>query len=380
MAHLAYDHTGDRSNPAIIMGHALGADRHVWDRVLPVLSRRFFVVRYDLPGHGQSPARHAESSLEAIGGYVVELQNELGLSRAHHVGISLGGMVALWIAENHPELVDRLIMVSSAAVLPPPEKWTEKAAAVRQEGTAAQVEGTLERWFTPGFDDEARERTGQSIAACDDEAYARACEAISEADLRADLKKVEAPTLLLPGEDDPGTDAEADEALLAGIRSGGGLAERVVVPGVAHASSVERPGVITARIAEFLDDDDPMLVRGLGTRREVMGDRAVADIQETTNALTADFQDVLTRYSWGEVWSREGLDLRTRTVVAITALIASGRFESLPAYLRAALQAGVRVTELREVLLQCGVYVGMPAAQHAFDVAAEVLRGEGYDL
>jgi 4-carboxymuconolactone decarboxylase len=112
---------------------------------------------------------------------------------------------------------------------------------------------------------------------------------------------------------------------------------------------------------------------GMRTRREVLGDEHVDRAIEHTTEFTADFQDLITRYAWGEIWSRPGLDRRTRSLVTITALVALGREHELELHVRAALQNGVTSDELKEVLLQCAVYCGVPAANGAFAIAQRVL-------
>jgi 4-carboxymuconolactone decarboxylase len=117
--------------------------------------------------------------------------------------------------------------------------------------------------------------------------------------------------------------------------------------------------------------------RGLRARREVLGDEHVDDAVARTTEFTADFQDLITRYAWGEIWSRPELDRRTRSAVTITALVALGREHELAMHVRAARRNGLTVDELKEVLLQCAVYCGVPAANRAFAIAQEVLAEEG---
>ena len=113
--------------------------------------------------------------------------------------------------------------------------------------------------------------------------------------------------------------------------------------------------------------------RGMKVRREVLGDRHVDAAVERTSDFTADFQDLITRYAWGEIWTRPGLDRRTRSAITLTALIALGRFEELRMHVRAALRNGLEEGEIKEVLLQSAIYCGVPAANMAFAVAQEVL-------
>lgn len=116
--------------------------------------------------------------------------------------------------------------------------------------------------------------------------------------------------------------------------------------------------------------------RGMRVRREVLGDAHVDEAVARTTGFTADFQDLITRYAWGEIWARPGLDRRTRSAITLTALIAAGRMDELPMHVRAALRNGLSEDEIKEVLLQTAVYCGVPAANTAFAVAARVLDEE----
>jgi 4-carboxymuconolactone decarboxylase len=116
---------------------------------------------------------------------------------------------------------------------------------------------------------------------------------------------------------------------------------------------------------------------GMRIRREVLGDEHVERAVEGTTDFTADFQDLITRYAWGEIWARPGLDRRTRSAITITALVARGHVDELALHVRAALRNGLTVEEIKEVLLQSAIYCGVPAARGAFAVAQRVLEEEG---
>ena len=115
--------------------------------------------------------------------------------------------------------------------------------------------------------------------------------------------------------------------------------------------------------------------RGMRTRREVLGDEHVDSAIERTSDFTKDFQDLITRYAWDEIWNRPGLDRRTRSAITLTALVAQGHFEELALHVQAALRNGLTQDEIKEVLLQSAIYCGVPAANRAFKVAQDVLEG-----
>jgi 4-carboxymuconolactone decarboxylase len=116
--------------------------------------------------------------------------------------------------------------------------------------------------------------------------------------------------------------------------------------------------------------------RGMEVRREVLGDEHVGRAIERTTEFTEDFQDLITRYAWGEIWTRPGLDRRMRSAITLTALIARGHFEELAMHIRAARRNGLSDDEIKEVLLQSAIYCGVPAANHAFKIASDVLEEE----
>jgi 4-carboxymuconolactone decarboxylase len=116
--------------------------------------------------------------------------------------------------------------------------------------------------------------------------------------------------------------------------------------------------------------------RGMSIRREVLGDEHVDAAVERSSDFTADFQDLITRYAWGEIWDRPGLDRRTRSTITLTALVARGHFDEFAMHVRAALRNGLTREEIREILLQCAIYCGVPAANSAFAVAQRVLDEE----
>ena len=116
--------------------------------------------------------------------------------------------------------------------------------------------------------------------------------------------------------------------------------------------------------------------RGMEVRREVLGDEHVDAAVARTSDFTRDFQDLITRYAWGEIWTRPGLDRRTRSCITLTALIALGRFDELAMHVRAALRNGLTPDEIKEVLLQAAIYCGVPAGNSAFAVAQRIIDGE----
>ncbi|GAA0944269.1 3-oxoadipate enol-lactonase [Kribbella koreensis] len=203
---LNYETTGPDDAPVLLLGSSLGTTHAMWAPQLDVLSQRFRVIAFDHRGHGDSEAPDGPYTIEDLGGDVVELLNELLIERASYVGISLGGAVGLWLAENAPDRFHRF------ALLCPPaypaagaQMWTDRAAQVRAEGTKAITEATLSRWFLPEYADAqpaAVDAIRQQLLTTSPEGYASCCEALGAMDLRPGLGDITAPVLLVTAESD----------------------------------------------------------------------------------------------------------------------------------------------------------------------------------
>jgi 3-oxoadipate enol-lactonase len=242
---LHYRLDGDDAAPVVLLSGSLGSALDMWDAQLPALAPSFRVLRYDHPGHGGSPV----AEVEGIGGLardVAELLDELGVGRVSACGLSLGGAVALRLALDAPERVDRLVLASTSARFGPPETWQERADTVRERGMEAVVGGVRERWFTPEFPDVRRFE--ETMLATDPEGYARCCEAIRDWDARDELGAMTAPTLVVSATHDPSTPPEHGEELAAGIRD----ASLLVVDGAAHLVNVQCPDVFNDALLAHL--------------------------------------------------------------------------------------------------------------------------------
>ena len=266
--------------------------------------------------------------------------------------------------------------------------WTDRAAAARASGTASLVPLSLQRWFTDGFADRQPERVSallHSLREADDESYAQICEALSRFDVRDRLSDVTAPVLAVAGSEDVATPPELLEEIAAGIPR----CRLVVLDGVAHLPPAEVPSVVVKLLAQHLEPTDdgssgiPALAsqdatdtvydKGMAVRREVLGDAHVDRASAAVTELTRDFQELITRYAWGTIWTRPGLDRRSRSMITLTALIARGHHEELAMHLRAARRNGLTDDEIKEVILQSAIYCGVPDANTAFRVAQTVL-------
>jgi 3-oxoadipate enol-lactonase len=223
-------HVVEGEGPPLVLASSLGTTHRLWEQNIAELSSRFRIVRYDHPGHGESPA--GPSTIEGLAHAALGLLDELGLERVTFCGLSLGGMVAMWLAAHTPERIERLVLCSTAPRLAPAEQWLERAATVRQEGMGAIADAVLGRWFTPRFTGE-RERWRAMLLSTPPEGYARCCEAIAAMDLRQELRAIRVPTTVILGRHDPVIDDE-NRRLLVEVGP-------VVELDAAHLANVEQP-------------------------------------------------------------------------------------------------------------------------------------------
>ncbi|GAA2977407.1 MULTISPECIES: bifunctional 3-oxoadipate enol-lactonase/4-carboxymuconolactone decarboxylase PcaDC [Streptomyces] len=405
---------GPDDAPVLVIGPSLGTTWHMWDRQMPELSKHWRVFRYDLPGHGGAPARPAASVTDLADRLLATLDS-LGVQRFGYAGCSIGAAVGADLALRHPHRVASLALVASSPRFGTADEFRQRGVVVRTNGLEPIARTSPERWFTPGFaaaQPAIVEWAVQMVRTTDPGCYISFCEALAAFDIRAQLPRIGVPTLVLVGAEDKVTGPAEARTLVAGIPD----ARLALVPGASHLAPVEQPGAVTdlllmhfssswqdtlasfpvppapaapftpvtpvAEIAPAALPDSVPAGRnerydlGMKVRREVLGDAHVDAATAASDDFTDDFQDLVTRYAWGEIWSREGLDRRSRSCVALTAVVCSGHLESLGRHVRAALRNGLTPAEIKEVLLQTAVYCGVPAADSAFAVAQSVIREE----
>ncbi|WP_456317158.1 bifunctional 3-oxoadipate enol-lactonase/4-carboxymuconolactone decarboxylase PcaDC [Streptomyces globisporus] len=415
---LQYRFDGPEDAPVLVIGPSLGTTWHMWDRQIPELSQHWRIFRYDLPGHGGAPA-HAAASVAELGDRLLATLDGLGVQRFGYAGCSIGGAIGADLALRHPHRVASLALVASSPRFGTADEFRRRGVIVRTNGLEPMARTAPERWFTPGFaaaQPAIVEWAVQMVRTTDPGCYIAACEALAAFDIRGALGRIGVPTLVLVGAEDQVTGPAEARTLVAGIPD----ARLALVPGASHLAPVEQPAAVSdlllmhfstawqqdtsaaipvlphvtapaapstpfvpvAEIApataapDAAPAPDDRYEQGTKVRREVLGDAHVDAVNNTADAFTEDFQELVTRYAWGEVWSRDGLDRRTRSVITLTALVTSGHLEGLAAHTRAALRNGLTPAEIKEVLLQSAVYSGIPAAGAAFAVAQKVIQEE----
>jgi 3-oxoadipate enol-lactonase len=242
---------GAPQSSALVMGGSLGTTLTMWEPQLGLVEQTR-LIRFDHRGHGCSPVPAGPYSMADLGRDVLSLLDRLGLERVSYCGLSLGGMVGQWLAVNAPERIDKLILLCTAAHLPPASGWQERAQAVRAAGTPAVVADTvIGRWFTPEFAAANPQLVASHRAMIADtpaEGYASCCEAIATYDVRAGLPGVRAPTLVIAGAQDPSIPPAHGQQIAAAVP---GARFELVDPG-AHLASVERAAEVNRLIAGFL--------------------------------------------------------------------------------------------------------------------------------
>jgi len=388
--------SGDANAPLIVLGPSLGTTADLWAGVVPALAATHRVLRFNLPGHGFSPRATESFTIEEVAAAVIGLVDSIHVDTFHYAGISLGGAVGLALAVNHPGRLVSLAVFCSGSKIGTGEAWTDRAAAVRASGTPSLVAGSAARWFAPDFlgrDPKAGSRALDQLLDIDDESYALACEALAVFDQTDALSGIRTPVLCVSGEFDTVTPTAQLQELAARIPG----ARAVELAGVAHLPSLEQPIEVGAFLREWVagataaagqagatDSAAPLpagrtaasaYADGMLVRRAVLGDAHVDAATAAITPETAVFQDFITRYAWGEIWTRPGLDRRTRSFLTIAALVTGGHEGELAMHVRAALTNGLSRAEISEAILHTAIYAGVPAANAAFAVARATFAG-----
>ncbi|GGJ54718.1 3-oxoadipate enol-lactonase [Streptomyces brasiliensis] len=423
---LQYRFDGPEDAPVLILGPSLGTTWHMWDRQVPELAKQWRVFRFDLPGHGGAPA-HPAGSVTELAARLLATLDGLGVQRFGYAGCALGGAIGVELALRRPDRVASLALVATSPRFGTADEFRQRGVIVRTNGLDPIARTSPERWFTAGFAAAQPAITKwavQMVRTTDPGCYIAACEALAGFDVRPELGRIGVPTLVLVGSDDQVTGPAEARTLVAGIPD----ARLAVVPGASHLVPVEQPAAVsdllvrhfstawqpaydstTGQMAIPAPPVKPVLAAaphiapqaspiaeiapavvvppqafgrpdpydaGLKVRREVLGDAHVDRALAQADGFSGDFQEFITRYAWGEIWDRPGLDRRSRSCVTLTALVAGGHLEELAFHTRAALRNGLTPVEIKEVLLQAAVYCGVPAANSAFRVAQQVIREE----
>ena len=218
---LHYEVSGSADAPTLVLLNSLGSNLQMWEKAHPAFEIRFRVVRSDMRGHGQSEVAAEAFTIEQLGRDVLKLMDQVQAEKASICGVSLGGMVGLWLGIHVPDRVHRLILANTAARIGTKEIWQQRIETVKATGMIALAAATLERWFTPAYrheHPEEMERIRRMIAGTDPQGYTACCAVLRETDLRGDAVQVKAPTLVIAGTHDAATPPADGRTLHAAIQ------------------------------------------------------------------------------------------------------------------------------------------------------------------
>jgi 3-oxoadipate enol-lactonase len=242
---------GKRGAPWVVFSNSLATNLSMWDVQAEALGDKFQILRYDQRGHGDTDAPDGKYSFDVLVADVIGLFDALEIERAHFVGLSMGGMTAVALAEKHPDRLDRVVPCDCGPASTPQsaQQWEERIAIAREQGMEALVEPTIGRWFPPEFvaaNKGTVDKVREMIRTTPEAGFIGCAWALSNFDLRPGLSAIDRPTRFICG----GKDAALGgaKALHAGV-AGSSFVE---IEGAGHISNVERPDIFTRAIKEFL--------------------------------------------------------------------------------------------------------------------------------
>lgn len=373
---LYYRIDGADHRPAIVLSHPLGLDHGMWDAQAADLAAHFRVIRYDSRGHGASTVTAGDYTVERLARDVLALADALAIREFAFCGLSLGGMVGQWLAVHASERVTHLVLANTTARVSDPAAMEARRKAVLDGGMSAVADVVLSRFFLPASIHRnlpvvaAARRT---VLATSPVGYAACCAAIRDVDQRDALARITTPTLIISGDHDVSMPWDSHSGMLASSIQ----AATVVRLPTAHVSNLEQPRSFSAALFRFLlARPFDSLDAGVPLRRAVLGDAHVDRAIASTTDFTHDFQELITRFAWGTIWARPGLDHRTRRLQVLAVTAALGRWEEFRLHLRSGVSHELEWCDVEEVLMQVAIYAGVPAANTGFQIAIEERKGQ----
>ncbi len=382
----------DGANDAapLLISNSLGTNLEMWAPQVGVLAENFRVIRYDTRGHGASSVPEGPYTIEQLGRDALALLDAAGVERVCFIGLSMGGLTGLWLALNAPDRIDRMVLANTGAKIGNDEFWNARIESIRESvrdsmrdvGVAglpdAIVDAVVERWFTQRYRASCNDAARQSVARIrrmlvetSSAGYAANCAAIRDADLRAGLASIRIATLVIAGTHDPSTPPALGREIADALPDACYLELDA-----AHLSNLEQAGAFNAAVVHFLHEgrvtERDRLRIGETMRRSVLGDAHVDRGIASRTDFNGEFVDYITRTAWGETWTRPGLPRHTRSLLTIAMMVGLNRPDELRLHLNAARNNGVTRDDIKEVLMQAAVYCGVPAANSAFHLAAQV--------
>ena len=252
-----YTLDGPSSGPVITMSNSLASNLSMWDPQIPALASRYRILRYDTRGHGGTDAPPGPYSLDELTEDVRALLQALGITRTHFVGLSMGGMIGQIMALKYPQMLQSVVLCDTMSRVPTEAKpmWDERIHTAEAHGMEPLVEPTLARWFTEPFRHKGSpvlEQVRTMIRTTPPSGYAGCCHAIAALNLTDRLNAIAIPTLIIVGEDDPGTPVAASRVIHEQIKG----SELVILKSAAHLSNLEQPEAFNQALTGFLQKVD----------------------------------------------------------------------------------------------------------------------------
>lgn len=251
---LHYQLEGQIDAPVLVLSNSLGTTLEMWEPQMPALLERFRVLRYDGRGHGQSEITPGPYSIAQLAGDVVALMDYLEIGRAHFCGLSMGGMIGMWLGTHLGRRLDRLVLANTAAKIGTPDGWNARMVRVTSEGMAAIVPGVVDVWFTKNFQNYAQRQVGlvrDMLLASPPLGYVANCAAVRDMDQRDAIAAIAVPTLVIAGRHDMSTPPESGRFVAEKIPGA-----RFVELNAAHLSNWEVAQAFTSQLVDFLDNRD----------------------------------------------------------------------------------------------------------------------------
>ena len=366
-----YKIQGTPNSHVLMFSNSLGADLTMWDELVPLLLPYFRVLQYDTRGHGQSELTEGPYTIERLGQDVISLLDQLNIDKVYFCGLSMGGLIGQYLGIHHPDRLHKLILSNTDSKIGTVNRWNERINTINEQGMQAIVDSTMEKWFTPFYHKINPARVAQMkelFLANKTLGYTACCSALGAADFRSEIKKITVETLIITGDEDTVTNVVQAKGLQKEIPN----AKLKVFP-ARHLPSTELPMEYADTLIDFLVGKETV-DRGMHVRRTVLGNTHVDAANQNKNEFNSDFQEFISNYAWGEIWTRPGLSKHTRSLITLSMLIPLNRKAEFKMHVKAAFNNGVTVKEIKEVILQSGIYCGLPAANDAMHAAEAVFE------
>lgn len=250
---------GPEGAPYLVLSNSLGTNLQMWDGQMPALTQRFRVIRYDSRGHGKSVAEDGPYSIEQLGRDVIGILDALGVKQAHFMGLSMGGMVGMWLLTHASDRIGKAVLCNTGAFMGSPDIWNARIKAARNGQMESLVPQTIDRWFSKEFQErspEAVRRIAAMVRSTPPLGYASACAAIRDMDQREAIRSIVNPVLVIVGQHDPATPPSMGGLIAHSIKGA-----RLIDLDAAHLSNIEAEAAFTRAVVTFLTAKDTNAVQ-----------------------------------------------------------------------------------------------------------------------